>query len=84
MIRDARTGIVFRLVEPGSFTMGSENPVHESPPHEVQITRPFCLGVMEVTVGRWQSFAQSLGYVSDAESGEGGWTVNGVLDPSIP
>ena len=38
-IRDERTGIVFVLVPPGTFTMGTENnaPVAEQPAHEVRI-----------------------------------------------
>ncbi len=58
-VRDPRTGIVFLLVEPGTFLMGSpageeDRDDSEGPVHEVEITRPFYLGLTEVTQAQWQ------------------------------
>jgi uncharacterized protein (TIGR02996 family) len=48
------TGMVFSLILPGTFRMGSpdsedERLDDEGPVHEVEITRPFYLGVYQVT-----------------------------------
>jgi len=58
-VRDPRTGIVFLLVEPGTFRMGSPEGEEgrdsdEGPVHEVEITRPFYLGETEVTQAQWK------------------------------
>ncbi len=42
-------GMGFVLIEPGEFTMGSNRVENEKPPHLVQITQPFYLGVFPVT-----------------------------------
>jgi len=43
------------------------------PQHRVRITKPFYLSAHEVTVGQFASFAQTAGYVTEAEKdGEGG------------
>jgi len=47
------TDIRFRRIKPGQFTMGS-NQKDQSPPHEVTITRPFCMGQFEVTERQWR------------------------------
>ena len=44
----------FVRVPSGSFVMGSAEG-NERPPHEVQISRPFCLGVYEVTQKQWEA-----------------------------
>ena len=72
-VRDPRTGVVFILVVPGTFQMGSPygeagRSDDEGPVHEVRITRPFYLGETEVTVGQWRRFAQDSGYRTEAES----------------
>jgi formylglycine-generating enzyme required for sulfatase activity len=44
----------FVLIEPGSFEMGSdEGEEDERPRHRVEIQRPFCLGMFEVTRRQW-------------------------------
>ena len=48
------------LIEPGTFTMGSPKDERgrsdrEWPPHEVNITKPFYVGVYEVTQAQWEA-----------------------------
>jgi len=42
-------GMKLKLIPAGEFMMGSETLSHKSPQHKVRITKPFCLGVYEVT-----------------------------------
>ena len=61
--RDPRTGIVFILVDSGSFLMGApdgEGEPNEHPQHEVRITKPFYLAETEATVAHWQRFEADL------------------------
>jgi formylglycine-generating enzyme required for sulfatase activity len=66
-------------IEPGEFWMGSpdsdpEAGAHEKPQHRVRITRPFYLGVTEVTRGQFRRFVDEAGYQTEAErDGKGGW-----------
>ena len=39
----------------------------ESPEHHVKITKAFCLGAHEVTVGQFRKFVDATGYRTDAE-----------------
>ena len=58
-VKDPRTGIVFILVEPGRFMMGSpdgEGEDDEHPQREVRITKPFYLAETETTVAQWRRF----------------------------
>jgi formylglycine-generating enzyme required for sulfatase activity len=49
-------GIKLRLIPAGTFQMGLENgDPAEKPVHEVRITKPFYLGVTEVTNAQWQT-----------------------------
>ncbi|MFC1735088.1 formylglycine-generating enzyme family protein [Candidatus Hydrogenedentota bacterium] len=48
-------GMKLKLVQSGSFTMGSEKgPSHERPAHNVAITKPFYIGVYEVTQAQYE------------------------------
>jgi formylglycine-generating enzyme required for sulfatase activity len=47
------------------------------PAHRVRITKPFYMGIHEVTVGQFRAFANATGYKTDAERNDGG---NGI-DP---
>ncbi len=57
-VRTRKTGVVFRLIPPGSFTMGS--PLSESQrfngevQHPVTLTKAFYCGKFEVTQGQWE------------------------------
>jgi formylglycine-generating enzyme required for sulfatase activity len=57
-VRTRKTGIVLRLIPPGTFTMGS--PMSESgreageTPHRVEMTIPFYCGKFEITRAQWQ------------------------------
>ena len=49
----------------------------EKPQHRVRITRPFYLGVHEVTRGQFRRFVDDSGYQTEAEKdGKGGWGWN--------
>ncbi|MFO1004658.1 MAG: SUMF1/EgtB/PvdO family nonheme iron enzyme [Planctomycetaceae bacterium] len=49
----------------------------EQPQHRVRITKPFYLGVHEVTKGQFAAFVKSTGYQTDAEKdGKGGYGLN--------
>jgi sulfatase modifying factor 1 len=57
------------IVASGSFQMGQTvDPGYGEiggPTHEVRITRPFALGVHEVTRGEFRAFVKDTGYVSE-------------------
>jgi hypothetical protein len=44
--------LAFRYIEPGVLRQGEEA---EDPVREVEITRPFCIGVYEVTQAQWEA-----------------------------
>ena len=59
-VQDPCTGIVFILVEPGLFMMGSpdgEGYDDEHPQHKVRIMRPFYLAETETTSAQWRRYA---------------------------
>ncbi len=86
-------GMKLILIPPGEFLMGSSiSPaeVHrrfpagqvewyesEHPRHAVRITRPYYLGIHEVTVGQFERFVRSTGYRTTAEVVGAAW---GYLD----
>jgi formylglycine-generating enzyme required for sulfatase activity len=54
--RTNQVGIVFILIPPGSFMMGSTNGrLNEKPVHQVTISQPFFMGEYEVTQAEWQT-----------------------------
>ena len=60
-LQDPRTGIVFRRIPAGAFTMGSTFMPMSMPPHPVQIRKAFLLAETEVTLGQWRQFLQATG-----------------------
>ena len=49
-------GMELKLIPPGTFQMGSNNgDANEKPVHEVRLTKPFYLGVYEVTNAQWKA-----------------------------
>jgi len=49
-----------------------------SPQHRVILTRPFYMGIHEVTVGQYRRFADETGYVTEAaRTGRGKWQAPG-------
>jgi formylglycine-generating enzyme required for sulfatase activity len=64
------------LVPPGKFLMGSpddepDREADEGPQHEVVLTRPFHLGIHDVTVGQFKAFVKATDYRTEAETGGG-------------
>ena len=47
-------GMEFVAIPGGSYTMGSDAPAEEAPPHQVMVA-PFYLGKYEVTQAQWQA-----------------------------
>jgi formylglycine-generating enzyme required for sulfatase activity len=48
-------GMKFKLMPPGEFQMGDPDGRPTEVPHKVTLTRPFFMGVHEVTNAQWQS-----------------------------
>src|SRR5208282_6828768 len=75
-------GMEFTLIKAGEFQMGSPDTDKdaaddEKPQHRVRITRPFYLGVHEVTRGQFRRFVDDSGYQTEAEKdGKGGYGRN--------
>jgi formylglycine-generating enzyme required for sulfatase activity len=73
------------LVPAGDFDMGSPDAdalakATEKPRHRVRISRPFYLGVHEVTVAEFRAFVDATGYRTEAESsGAGGSVYNNQI-----
>jgi len=49
-----------KLLPAGTFTMGEAGRGPTETPHEVTLTRPFCLGVYEVTNAQWKRLMGSV------------------------
>jgi formylglycine-generating enzyme required for sulfatase activity len=65
-------GMKFVLIKAGEFLMGSPDSDRdafdwEKPQHRVRITRPFYLGVHEVTRGQFRRFVDEAGFQTEAE-----------------
>jgi sulfatase modifying factor 1 len=75
-------GMKLTLIKAGEFLMGSpeddkDASDDEKPQHRVRITRPFYLGVHEVTRGQFRRFVDEAGYQTEAEKdGKGGYGWN--------
>ena len=53
-------GMEFRLIQAGSFMMGSENGrMWEAPVHKVTITKPFYIGIYEVTQSQYKAIMRT-------------------------
>ncbi|HKI21617.1 MAG TPA: SUMF1/EgtB/PvdO family nonheme iron enzyme, partial [Isosphaeraceae bacterium] len=82
LIMTRTAGIRLKLIPAGEFQMGSANGddqanADERPQHRVRITKPFYLGVTEVTRGQFRVFVDDTGYKTEAEKdGKGGYGWN--------
>ncbi len=78
------SGMKLKRIPAGSFMMGSPDSDKdaqddEKPQHTVRITRPFYLGVTEVTRGQFRRVVESSGLTTEAErDGKGGYGWNEV------
>jgi sulfatase modifying factor 1 len=66
-------GMQLALIPAGEFEMGAPDSdedaeEHERPRHKVRITKPFYLGVHEVTVGQFRKFVEETAYKTGAET----------------
>lgn len=82
-VRDRESGIVLRLVEPGSFLMGApaSDPAAttvERPRHRVSLGQPFYLGETEVTWAQWRHYATDTGLGGTGEAASDLHPVAGV------
>ncbi len=78
-IASRSTGMRLRLIPAGEFWMGSTKEADpdadddELPRHRVQITKPFYLGMTEVTVGQFRKVVESADHKTEPErDGQGG------------
>ena len=62
-----RSGVSFRLIKPGRFTMGTRSHNEESPPHVVTISRPYYISDTPVTVSQWRVFHVASRYLTLTE-----------------
>jgi uncharacterized protein (TIGR02996 family) len=81
-------GMRLALIPPGRFRMGSPSSEthrreYEGPLHEVEITRPFYLGVFPVTQAQWQAVMGSNPSYFSA-TGDGKVQVKGMDTSSFP
>ena len=65
-------GMRLALIPAGEYLMGSPPTelgrlANEGPVHQVRISKPFYLGVYEVSVGDFKRFVEASGYVTEAE-----------------
>ncbi len=64
-------GMKFRLIQPGTFMMGSPaseaGRASDERQHQVTLTQPFYMGVYPVTVGDFKRFVDKVGYKTEGE-----------------
>jgi formylglycine-generating enzyme len=83
-------GMRLRLIPAGEFLMGRSDSDpraawDRNPAHRVRITKPFYLGVHEVTVGQFRKFAEGERYQTENErDGAGGYGYNARENKSEP
>ena len=75
-------GMKFRLIQPGTFMMGSPESEagrdSDERQHQVTLTQPFYMGVHTVTVGDFKRFVDKVGYNTEGEQdGKGAYRSNG-------
>jgi formylglycine-generating enzyme required for sulfatase activity len=79
--------IKLKLIPAGEFMMGSPAndrcaQSEETPQHLVRITKPFYLGITQVTRGQFRLFIDETGYETEGEfDGKGGYGWNMRADP---
>lgn len=64
-------GMKLKLIPAGNFLMGSPpnepGRATDEDQHGVEITKPFCIGIYQVTVAQFRTFVQAKGYKTEAE-----------------
>lgn len=87
-LRHKETGIILRLVAPGSFEMGAVEGdeaanEEEKPRHKVTLDRAFYVGETEVTVGHWRNYVDQGG-APERGITRPGWAAKTGWDDSYP
>jgi hypothetical protein len=74
-----RQGVQLRLIPPGLFQMGSPDDEpgrsqdgRDESLYDVRLTRPFYLGVHEITVGQFDAFVRAASHKTNGERNDGG------------
>ena len=80
-----KSGVKFRLIPAGEFMMGSPEKEpgrakNEGPLHKVRITKPFYIGVREVTQGEWTKVMGT----TFKELSDKNWKNRPAVGPSLP
>jgi formylglycine-generating enzyme required for sulfatase activity len=74
-VEDGPLGIRLAVIPPGEFGMGAARPedgdARWGPAHRVRLTKPFLMGVREITVREFRLFAEATGYKTVAERSGG-------------
>lgn len=60
-------GMQLKLIPPGTFTMGDVRGGREEMPHQVSLTKPYSIGVHEVTNAQWR---QVMGAIPSRSTGD--------------
>ena len=66
------TYMLFKRIEPGTFLMGSQDKKRQEedgPPHKVTLTKPFYMGVYEVTQQQWNKVMRQLTWNNPSKFG---------------
>jgi formylglycine-generating enzyme required for sulfatase activity len=62
-------GMQFRLIQAGTFNMGSNDWPNQKPVHPVKITKPFYMGIYPVTVAEYEMLMATVIAESEAKRG---------------
>ena len=73
------------MISAGTFQMGSPQSeegrsLDDGPQHPVAVMHPFALSSCEISVGQFRQFVDETGYLSDAERGEGCYSLNAAIN----
>jgi formylglycine-generating enzyme required for sulfatase activity len=82
-LEDGTLGPKMVIIPAGTFMMGDiqgDGWDDENPVHKVTISKPFAIGVYEVTVGEFKKFVKDSDYTTEAERAGGCHVLEGFMD----